>query len=77
MIIYAHMYLEYRSAADKAEGRESRIVFCVAHQELFYRNRSQAVTPSSHALMAVERLVDIATLAAYQCIPRPCFLDRE
>jgi hypothetical protein len=71
-----YIYYEYRSQADHKAGKVSRITFCVPHPSNFCRFSSRVVTPSSHSLMAIERLVDAATLVAYCCIPRPCFLSR-
>jgi hypothetical protein len=68
------VYLEHDSAADKTVKRVSRIVMGFPHSEFWNRFRALDLTPAYHALMAVERFIDIATLIAFRQVRRPCLL---
>jgi hypothetical protein len=75
--ITAQVYFEFKTTEDRSKQRALRVVICIPHKEHFQRACARGVTPISHALMAIEHLIDMATLIAYRQVPRPCLLSRS
>jgi hypothetical protein len=47
------------------------------HSEFWNRFRALNLTPAYHALMAMEKFIDIATLIAFRQVRRPCLTQRD
>jgi hypothetical protein len=70
-----HVLFEYASEKDMADHRILRVVFQLNHPEFFNRHRERAVTPSSHALLAAERFLDLALLLSVRQVARPAYFS--
>jgi hypothetical protein len=73
--VKTRVFVEYRSAAGLLSKDVRRLVFALPHLEYFLVNRTYFVTERSHCLLAAERLIDVATILAFGCVPRPGLLS--